>query len=170
MKTSFVCAALLLLGMSSMAQADKPKADTTKKKEFVGGHVVIMKGRTAAPSSSGGGEVQFDSADAAQPAATSDLQIGTCRSCSGACSQCSPPKCACPNVSTSKTTGGSEASVSGTVVGKTAPVKSGGGVVADPANAITCEGPSFQQNGKTCCTTTGGGLACKIDGVWTETK
>ena len=114
MKTSFVCAALLLFGLSSVAQA---KEAAPKKNKDLHGTVSLLK-RDAAPTDSP--QVQTDSTVTTTSTMSTETSgsatiVGTCRSCSGPCSKCSPPKCACAEIS-AKTAGGTDAQAPATTI------------------------------------------------------
>ena len=138
MKTSITFAALILFGLASMPQAKDTQSKkefkghvTLMKRDAApasGDSAGVLQPDSADMSQAGTAGMAKDECDKMHgiwrdghcvlvresptkaSTGSSDLQMGTCRTCSGACSSCSPPKCACPDISSSKTTSGTDAS------------------------------------------------------------
>ncbi len=91
-------------GMNSTGDAGSDNAATpaanTKRTQMNMGHIMwtakSQPGSDSATSPKNDAALQNDAAGSAI--------IGTCRTCSGACSSCSPPKCACAAASSDMTT------------------------------------------------------------------
>ena len=128
-------------GMSSTGDAGSDNAATpaanTKRTQMSMSYVYWT-----AKSKPGGDSATSPKNDATlQNDAAGSATIGTCRTCSGACSSCSPPKCACATASSDMTT------ATKCPAGCT-PQKNGDCNCGDPNNAIAPEKSTVEEQMK----------------------